>query len=70
MPEQIALNCLEALDDGLVLDPFMGTGTTGVVCKSLSRDFIGIELDDTYFNLATERIAETKQNYNYIEQLL
>ena len=39
-----------------VLDPFMGSGTTGVVCKKLNRDFIGIELDENYFNIAKERI--------------
>ena len=40
----------------LVLDPFMGSGTTGVACKNLNRDFIGIELDENYFNIAKERI--------------
>jgi DNA modification methylase len=49
-----------------VLDPFMGTGTTGVACKSLGRDFIGIELDDTYFGIAKERI----ENTNFIEEIL
>ena len=39
-----------------VLDPFMGSGTTGVACKHLNRNFIGIELDDKYFNIALERI--------------
>lgn len=39
-----------------VLDPFMGSGTTGVACKNLNRNFIGIELDDKYFNIAKERI--------------
>ena len=39
-----------------VLDNFMGSGTTGVACKNLNRKFIGIELDETYFNLAKERI--------------
>lgn len=39
-----------------VLDPFMGTGTTGVVCKRLERDFIGIEMDMDYFNFSKERI--------------
>jgi len=40
----------------VVLDFTMGSGTTGVACKNLNRDFIGIELDETYFNIAKERI--------------
>ena len=45
-----------------VLDPFMGSGTTGVACANLGRDFIGIERDDGYFNIAKERIdGATKQ---------
>ena len=40
----------------LVLDNCMGSGTTGVACKNLSRKFIGIELGETYFNIAKERI--------------
>jgi hypothetical protein len=39
-----------------VLDPFMGSGTTGVACVELGRRFIGIEQDQTYFQLACERI--------------
>ena len=41
-----------------VIDIFMGSGTTGVVCKSLGRNFIGIELNDTYFNIAKGRIND------------
>jgi len=41
-----------------VLDPFMGSGTTGVACKNLNRDFIGIEMDETYFNIAKARIDD------------
>ena len=41
-----------------ILDPFMGSGTTGVACVQLDRKFIGIELDEDYFNIACERIAE------------
>ena len=42
----------------LVLDFTMGSGTTGVACKNLNRDFIGIELDEDYFKIAKERINE------------
>lgn len=42
-----------------VLDFTMGSGTTGVACKNLNRNFIGIELDETYFNIAKERIENT-----------
>jgi site-specific DNA-methyltransferase (adenine-specific) len=40
----------------VVLDPFMGSGTTGVVAKQLKRSFIGIEIDDKYFKIAKNRI--------------
>ena len=40
----------------MVLDMFMGAGSTGVACKNLNRKFIGIELDENYFNIAKERI--------------
>ena len=39
-----------------VLDNCMGSGSTGVACKNLNRNFIGIELDENYFNIAKERI--------------
>jgi site-specific DNA-methyltransferase (adenine-specific) len=41
---------------GTVLDPFMGSGTTGVACKNLNRNFIGIELDPEYFKIAERRV--------------
>ena len=44
----------------VVLDPFMGSGTTGVACKNLNRNFIGIELDEKYFTIAKDRIENTK----------
>jgi site-specific DNA-methyltransferase (adenine-specific) len=44
-------------DEGdIVLDNCMGSGTTGVACKNLNRNFIGMELDDKYFKIAKERI--------------
>lgn len=41
-----------------ILDPFMGSGTTGVACVKLGRKFIGIEIDEGYFNIACERIRK------------
>ena len=43
---------------GVVLDPFMGSGTTGVACVRLGRQFIGIEVDPKFFDIACKRIAD------------
>jgi site-specific DNA-methyltransferase (adenine-specific) len=40
-----------------VLDPFMGSGTTGVACINLGRKFVGVEIERKYFDIACERIA-------------
>ncbi|MGI9490465.1 MAG: DNA-methyltransferase [Geminicoccaceae bacterium] len=45
---------------GTVLDPFMGSGTTGVACVKLGRKFIGIEIDPGYFEIACKRIEEAQ----------
>ena len=42
----------------IILDPFMGSGTVGVACKNLNRDFIGIEKEKEYYKIATKRIKE------------
>ena len=42
--------------DSIIMDPFMGSGTTGVVCKEMGRDFIGIELDKDLYEKAKDRI--------------
>lgn len=44
--------------DGVVLDPYMGSGTTGVACAELERPFIGIELSREYFDIACRRVSE------------
>ena len=46
-------------ENALVLDFTMGSGTTGVACKMLNRNFIGIELDQNYFDIAKDRIDKT-----------
>jgi len=45
-----------------ILDPFMGSGTTGVACKELGRNFIGIEISPKYFEIAQRRINQTCEN--------
>lgn len=45
-------------ENDLVLDCFMGSGTTGVACKKLNRNFIGVELEKKYFDIAEKRISE------------
>lgn len=42
----------------IILDPFMGSGTTGIACAKMGRKFIGIELDEKYFDIACRRIEE------------
>ena len=44
-----------------ILDPFMGSGTTGVACAQTGRNFIGIEIDPTYFAIAERRIHDAEQ---------
>lgn len=52
-----------------VLDPFMGSGTTGVACAKMGRSFIGIEIDETYFNIACRRTREAyAQPDMFVEQ--
>ena len=45
-------------DKGIVLDPFMGSGTTGIACKNIGRSFVGIEKDKNYFEIAEKRINQ------------
>lgn len=46
----------------LILDPFMGSGTTGVACENLDRKFIGIEIGEKYFDIACKRIEAACKN--------
>ena len=60
-PVELMAWCVERTN-GTILDPFMGSGTTGVACIRLSRKFIGIEIEPRYFDIACKRIeAETKK---------
>jgi DNA modification methylase len=56
-PVELLRWCLGFLPNaGLICDPFMGSGTTGVACAKLGRRFIGVEVDEGYFEIACERI--------------
>lgn len=53
-------------DNDVILDPFMGSGSTGVASICLNRNFIGIELDCEYFKVANERIKDAELSVNNI----
>lgn len=57
--EKIIRNSSE--EGQMVLDPFMGSGTTGVACSRLNRNFIGIECEEKWFNIAKNRILNGKE---------
>lgn len=62
MPVEVMLNIIGILPKGTtIIDPFMGSGTTGIACKILGYDFIGIELDAEYFEIAKNRIEDAKE---------
>ena len=67
-PTQKPIELLEYLvktytnEGDTVLDNTMGSGTTGVACKQLNRSFVGIEMDDKYFDIASKRINEAQRS--------
>src|SRR5690606_10630543 len=57
MPVEVMRNIVGTLPKGtVVVDPFMGSGTTGVACKELGYDFIGIDMDKKYVDIAKQRL--------------
>jgi len=57
-PVVVMREVLKYVKGQTILDPFMGSGTTGVACAKLGRKFIGIELEPKYFDIAAERIQK------------
>ena len=51
-----------------VLDPFMGVGSCGVACVNTNRNFIGIELDEEYYNIAKEKIESAQSNIDTCDE--
>ena len=54
-------------EDDIVLDPFMGSGTTGVACVNLGRKFIGVEIEEKYFDIACSRIENAQRQTKLFE---
>ena len=63
-PTELIRNIITAYTQkrDLILDPFMGSGTTGVACKELNRNFIGIEIESKYYDIAKRRINNAQTN--------
>ena len=61
--------CLGYIPDsaGTVLDPYMGSGSTGVACMNVGRKFIGIEIERKYFDIACERISQAQKQQRLFE---
>ena len=56
-PELMGILIKNSTNEGdTVIDPFMGSGSTGIACRELHRDFIGCEIDEKYFKIAKDRI--------------
>lgn len=69
-PQALMETCIKmAGGEGPVLDPFMGSGSTGVACVKLGRAFVGVEIDPNYFDIACKRIeAAYAQPDMFVEQ--
>ena len=69
-PVSLYVFCIEYLPySNLILDPFMGSGSTGVACAKLGRKFIGIDLEPKYFDISCERIHKAyDQPDMFVEQ--
>jgi DNA modification methylase len=67
-PIALIIDCVRLVASETILDPFMGSGTTGVACAKLGRKFIGIELEPKYFDIACKRIEQAyKQGDMFID---
>ncbi len=58
--------CIQRLKSNSILDPFMGSGTTGVVAIQCERKFIGIEIEPKYFDIACRRIHRELTEPNFV----
>lgn len=68
-PQDLIVDCIQAgcPEGGIVLDPFMGSGTTAIVAKKLNRNFIGIELNEDYVKITKKRLHKELGIFNPIK---
>lgn len=62
IPYKVMDNIIKVLPDILIVDPFSGSGTTLLASKRNKRDFIGFEIDETYFKITQDRLNNVKKN--------
>ena len=60
-PVELAQRCIESTEGRIILDPFMGSGTTAIAAEACARDWIGLEVSKDYCKLARERIQAAKR---------
>ena len=70
-PEKLIWNIIKVAsnENQIILDPFLGSGTTAVVCKKLNRNFIGIEINPEYCKIAEERLKKLPERLDNILRL-
>lgn len=71
-PESLVLPCIQAgcPENGIVYDPFMGSGTTGIVATKLSRNYVGSEINTDYVTIAEKRIQPIKDQINLFDKAI
>lgn len=62
-PVELAQRCIQSTTAKMVLDPYMGSGTTAIACEALGREWIGFEISKDYCKLARERIQVAKSQF-------
>ena len=60
-PVELAQRCIESTNARTVLDPFMGSGTTGIAAETARLDWIGIEISEDYCKVARERVSAVQR---------
>jgi len=68
-PIRLMAWCIERAGGGIILDPYMGSGTTGVAAMILGRKFIGVEIEKRWFDIACRRIEESQRQGDLLEKI-